>query len=408
MKKTLIIANHYPLPENNGSNIRTMHFVRYFQKLGPVDIVYSHTLPGAETGNGAFANEYLFELQDDSKDLISRMKRFVATKNRPLPISKYTAASETELFKIITANDYDYLLVRYIRNTFSLFRLSAKYQKRVLVDFDDLLSDALYDAQIKQVRHPLRKLRLQINRKYLREYEKRCLHFGAALFCNESDLLKVSGDQMKNGAVVVPNVYSRASFARYNFGDGFSNPNILLFVGLLCYKPNVDGLNWFVDSIFPAFRQKYSDGKLWIVGRTPNEEVKEMCAYRKDIELFADVPDVKPFYRKCRAVVVPVLTGGGTRIKILEAALANRPILSTPMGANGLALNPDSEIKLFSEENEFVKCYQQLSNTTTYRNLINNARKVVTEKYSQDNFETVLDDLQTKLEVQNESVKSDE
>ena len=68
-KKTLIICPEYPLPENSGSNIRTMNFVRFFMQFGPVDIAHYKILLKAEKANSIFLNRYFLESNDTTKRL---------------------------------------------------------------------------------------------------------------------------------------------------------------------------------------------------------------------------------------------------------------------------------------------------------------------------------------------------
>jgi glycosyltransferase involved in cell wall biosynthesis len=159
----------------------------------------------------------------------------------------------------------------------------------------------------------------------------------------------------------------------------------------LDYEPNREALMWFVESIFPAFGKAYPDAKLTVVGRYPDSTVKKLCAGRRDIELHADVPDLKPFYARARAVVVPVLRGGGTRIKILEAALAERPILSTPFGASGLALTLDRDLLCFASAEDFLRQYARLSDRGSYTALTTNAKDLVTKEYSAAAFNAAME-----------------
>lgn len=85
--------------------------------------------------------------------------------------------------------------------------------------------------------------------------------------------------------------------------------------------------------------------------------------------------------------------GGGTRIKILEAALSDRPIFSTPLGASGLDFKDGSEIHLFLNLKEFIEQYHKLDNYEAYISTIKNARKVVINKYSKSNFQHSFDEV---------------
>ena len=385
MKKTLIICNHYPLPENVGANIRTMNFVRFFLNHGTVDIAYSYMLPGSKTGNPVFRNEYLLN-RESCRTFAERLKRWAVIGSRPLPIPRNDDASERLIMSVMESNNYDYILVRYVLNTWTLFKLSEEDRMKTIVDFDDILSGSLYESNVNSTRGLLRKIRLRMNRPLLVNYEKKCLNFGASLFCSEKDsALFVNGSRTGN-ASVVPNIYHNDSFDGYDFGDGFLGVHRLLFVGGLMYRPNVEGLRWFVETVFPRFKRKYPEAKLLLVGHSPAPEIKKMSKSADGIELHPDVPDIREYYKQSSALVVPLLSGGGTRIKILEAALAGRPVLSTPIGAEGLDMVPDRDLLLFENGDGFLSQYGKLLERDAYDSLVDNSRKVASTKYSPQRF----------------------
>jgi glycosyltransferase involved in cell wall biosynthesis len=128
---------------------------------------------------------------------------------------------------------------------------------------------------------------------------------------------------------------------------------VILFLGALGYEPNQFAVEWLCESIFPKIRRLIPEAKLWLVGRDPPKHLQSFISL--GIELIRNVPDVRPYPRGSSVLVVPVTTGGGTRIKILEAAAAGRPVVSTSLGAEGLNFIPGVEIEIADSEDEFVR-----------------------------------------------------
>jgi glycosyltransferase involved in cell wall biosynthesis len=391
MKKTLVICGRYPLPEDHGSPMRTMNFVRFFKNYGQVDVAYSRSSGGEEEGRTVFNNSYYFKKNKLPRKFLERVKRSLSLHRIPLPIEGYDAASEKMLLSRIESEDYDYILTRYIVNSSILLRLPEKYRKRVIIDFDDILSGSLYDSMYGTVQELHKKIIAALNRKFLMNYEKRCLHFGASLFCSEKDMAYFAPSLNGSSAFVVPNIYANKSFGDFDFGDGFDNGNILLFVGALGYGPNERGLKWFIETIFPHFKDRYADGRLLVVGRTPDSGIRALCSGTEGVELYTDAPDIKEYYKECRAVIVPLLAGGGTRIKILEAALTGRPVISTPVGAEGLDLKVEKEILLFETAHDFSAQFNKLSDRKIYNSLVNSAKTIVLTDYSIKRFYEVME-----------------
>jgi glycosyltransferase involved in cell wall biosynthesis len=390
MKKTIIVCDYYPLPENSGGFIRTMNFARFFKKYGTVDIAYPDEDCGIKPGQSIFSNKYLLGRTDYPLNLINRIGAVLT--GRPYPIRAYNDYAKRLFISVLERNEYDYILVRYIANTYDLFELPKKIRSKIIIDFDDLFSDSLYKSRFYKTRNPFRKILRGINRRLLASYEKKCTSINVSLFCSEKDRSKALVDY-ENG-FVVPNIYPlQKKFEDTDFDNGHENGKILLFVGMLGYEPNLRGLKWFVESVFQKFIIEHHDAKLMVVGYLANssgEYVKSICRSVNNVELYTNVPDVTDYYKRCMAVVVPILSGGGTRIKILEAALARRPILSTPVGAEGLDLVDGEHLCLFNNSEQFSYQFNQLLDRQRYSLMTNEAKRIVKNNYTEKNFEIAM------------------
>ena len=399
-KRALVVCQRYPLPENHGNPMRTMNFIRAFSdnSVCPcnVDIVYSHGK--SEMGTTRVSeNEFLIIPENKGKSIKKNLWRLLW--KHPSPMFIYSKSSKEQFRNIISEKKYDYILFRYLHSTQLAFQLRNTEKMRTIIDVDDVPSENLYDMKFSGS-DIISQLMAKVNRVLLQKYEKRCMGMGATLFCSKNDRDKYKTGVKKDNLFVVPNIYMGQSFSRYDFGEGAGRENVLLFVGALDYEPNVMGLKWFIEVILSSFKRQYPDARLIVVGRNPGKTVKQLCGPNHGIELHANVPDIRPFYKKCKAVVVPLLSGGGTRIKILEAALSNRPIFSTPLGAAGLNFVDDKDIHLFTDEEEFVQQYQKIDSVEYYRRTVENAKAVATNCYSMKRFREALEAVMRHIDKQ--------
>ena len=115
-------------------------------------------------------------------------------------------------------------------------------------------------------------------------------------------------------------------------------PDRLLFLGSLDWRPNLDGVRVLLERVFPAVRAAVPSARLCLVGRNPPEALRRQASAAPGVELHADVPDVRPHLARCGVMVAPLRIGGGSRLKILEALAMNTPVVSTRVGAEGLEL----------------------------------------------------------------------
>ena len=114
-----------------------------------------------------------------------------------------------------------------------------------------------------------------------------------------------------------------------------SRPGTIAFIGAMRYRPNAEGAHYFAEKIFPLIRQSIPSATFNVVGADPMPEVSALASI-PGVTVSGTVPDVRPWLESAEVVVVPLLSGGGTRIKILEAFSAGRAVVSTTIGAEGI------------------------------------------------------------------------
>jgi glycosyltransferase involved in cell wall biosynthesis len=109
-----------------------------------------------------------------------------------------------------------------------------------------------------------------------------------------------------------------------------------VFTGLLNHPPNVDAAVYFAKTVLPVIRQSEPSAEFHIIGRHPVPEVVALAAL-PNVRLFPNVPDIRTTLRSACVVVVPLRYGSGSRQKILEAWSMEKCVVSTTVGAEGLA-----------------------------------------------------------------------
>lgn len=121
-------------------------------------------------------------------------------------------------------------------------------------------------------------------------------------------------------------------FKSVNRGNFLSRS--ILFWGAMNRSENIDGIKWFVSSIFPIVINRYSDAQLFIVGAHPTEKVKRLRS--KNIHVTGFVKDPIEYFEKCQLAVAPLRVGAGIKIKVLEYLSASIPVVSTTIGAESI------------------------------------------------------------------------
>ena len=392
--KTLIIAPKYPSPASDGSSIRTMNFVRYFGGLGEVDILFKSDGDGTRVKNcHDFSKEYRVDVSKNGAYRPGRIERVIdkLIRLKSWMNSDYTPENESEIRRIVTGGDYDFILCRYLGQAYPLLSLDKAIWRKVILDVDDIIADSVYAADTAHITG-IGNLSKMLDKHIYQRYQKKCMGLGSILFCSDTDRSQAIRPAFSDRAYVVPNVYQETVLSAAYRRDGYDNINQLLFVGSLTYTPNFQGVAWFVKEIFPRLLGLFNDLEFSIVGKNPPDELSDLVKRYPQIHLHANVPDITSFYERCGVVVVPLLAGGGTRIKILESGFMHRPVLSTEIGAYGLQLMDGKNVMLFKNTETFIDKYQKIrDDRSSYAAMTENLLAHVSDRFSFGRFSDAMD-----------------
>ena len=129
----------------------------------------------------------------------------------------------------------------------------------------------------------------------------------------------------------------------------------IMFVGGFAHAPNADAVKWFVQEIFPKILKAYPDIKFYIMGSNPPEEILAMNSDSIIVKGFVTDEELDTFYRKCRLDVVPLRYGAGMKGKVIEAMYNKIPLITTPIGAEGLK-EFDEVMCVHEDADAFAEC----------------------------------------------------
>ena len=166
-----------------------------------------------------------------------------------------------------------------------------------------------------------------------------------------------------------------------NSGASSAPRRNIVFVGSMDFHANIDAVEYFTREVWPTVRASLPELRFMIVGSNPALSVREL-ANVPGIVVTGTVEDVRPYYRDALAAVVPIRVGGGTRLKILEAMAAGVPVISTTIGAEGLVLNPGTDILLADTPEHMARAVQELARSPQMRcQLAAAGRQTVQDRY---------------------------
>jgi glycosyltransferase involved in cell wall biosynthesis len=127
--------------------------------------------------------------------------------------------------------------------------------------------------------------------------------------------------------------------------------DVLGFIGNYRHLPNLDAARWLAETLFPAVLERAPGARLLLCGAGFPDALRAQCAANPSIEILDEVDDLAEFYARVSVFVNPLREGRGLRTKVVEAAAYGRPVVSTPLGAEGLE---SFELGVFETPAEFA------------------------------------------------------
>lgn len=193
---------------------------------------------------------------------------------------------------------------------------------------------------------------------HLRRYTRRMLEDIALVTVTSDNERILFADllQRPDQCLVVPNVLD----VREYVGDfGPRDYNSLLYAGSFSYGANYDAVKWFAQQVFERIADR-EYLKVRVTGNTAGRDLTPLQQACPQIEFTGFVDDIRPYFAQSGICIVPILAGGSTRLKIIEAMAWGTPVVSTRIGAEGLDVTHNQDILLADTPDEFATCIERL------------------------------------------------
>jgi glycosyltransferase involved in cell wall biosynthesis len=202
------------------------------------------------------------------------------------------------------------------------------------------------------------------------------------LVCSEEDRVELAMRLGQDKVAVMSNGIRLPESSTLRHRSG---PLRILFVGSLDYAPNQDSVEMLSNGLAAHVSKAVPQGVSWrIVGRRPPANLVT-TAEKAGLPLIQDAPSLTEHYEWADAVIVPLRSGGGTRIKILEALSWKLPVVSSTIGAEGLVLQPEQHLLIANTDDEYAEAFARLAADEVFATRLAQAGYAkVEESYSQE------------------------
>ncbi|MDR0926455.1 MAG: glycosyltransferase family 4 protein [Ignavibacteria bacterium] len=384
----LQITNKFPYPPKDGASVCIWNMTESFAFAGHSVTVLAlntnkhHTDFSAETAN--LPNNiqiYPIDINTDRK-AFALLFNLMFSKLPYTATRFYSKAFENKLIELLDANKYD------------VIQIELPYQA-YYIPIIRKHSNALISLRLHNVENEIWK-RLAINEKskfrrdYIDDLAQRIENFEVNML-KEADcfipVTKRDCDYFISLGIDKPHLVAPIGIqSRYVDSVKVSHTSLnYLFIGTLDWQPNVEGLLWFLDNVWKEVIKIQSDKQFYIIGRYAPEDLAETLKRYPNTTFLGAVDNAINYMKSYAVMVVPLQSGSGMRVKIIEGMAAGCAIISTAMGAEGVDAVDGESIIIANSAYEFIEKIKNTSVETTNA-VANNAKNFLLTNYNAENI----------------------
>lgn len=392
--KILFITQFLPYYPDTGGKIKTWGILKILSKKRQVflvsfvdkkeDLVYEKKLREICFGVKTFVQPIITQAHRDLKikaflSLLS-LKPFRALKH-------YSKEMEEFIRKINKKQTFDVIYIDHDVMIQYLGAVSTKNKALVFYDEHNISSLAAWRNFLIE-KNPIDKLAYLLETTKWVFYEQKYLsHFNHIFAISRLDkkrLIKRGINPKKVSFLPIPIEIEPL----FKFNPKEKN---ILFIGLMSWKPNNDGFWWFYKEIFPAIKKEIADVRLTVIGAYPSKSMREAAKIDDNLEFLGYVKNLIPYFKKTSVFIAPIRSGGGIRIKILDALSRGVPVVSTTVGVEGIEAKNKREMIIADRPRVFAQAVIEiLEDRKLAQRLSKGGIKFIQNKYSPKRTKRIL------------------
>ncbi|MCD6565053.1 MAG: glycosyltransferase [Bacteroidales bacterium] len=378
----LFLATNYPYPPDSGHNLRTFNILKGLAEYHKVFFVGFNKHGRAVNVNDTIAkicaSVNVFMAPED----ISRGSLFGSlTRNLfssyPFVAEKYYRKEIRDRIKIIMSV-----------NSIDLVHCDILHMARYLEDISyvpNLLTEHNIESNrlrtlVYNSKNPFFKLYMYLQYKKLFLFEQRMI--------NEFDLVVAISPEDINGLKVMAPKANLTCLPNGVDTDFFKPAPVLpesksiIWTGGMRDMYNKEAMNYFCSRIFPNIYSKIKGLKFVVIGDSPTPSVIELARRYEGVEIRGYVDDIRPFIESSMVFVAPLKSGGGTKLKVLNAMSMGKAVVTTKIGAEGIDVINGQHLVIADDPDSFARNIVELLNSSNnIKRLGENARRLIIEKY---------------------------
>lgn len=398
--KILQLCNKVPFPPKDGGAIATLNLTKGFAKLG-----HDVTILAINT-NKHYYN--LSELPDDINEFVNIIGVYVNTAIKPKDALINLFFSDLPyIAERFISKDYEKELINLLqKEKFDVIQLEGLYLG-LYIPIIRKYSEALISLRAHNIEHEIwhRTLIREKNilvKKYLQILTKRIKRLKLHLLNKYDVLVPITTRDADVFNLLGNKAPIHVAPAGINTNEitpdrtNLEYPSIF-HLGALDWTPNQEGISWFLENVWPKVTDKHPKLKFYIAGRNAPDWFVQKIKSQKHVVFLGEVDDACDFMNSKAIMAVPLLSGSGMRIKIIEGMALGKTIVSTSIGAEGINAIHDKNILIADNANDFIneidKC---ISDQNLFTQIGENAARFTKTNFDNLSISSALANFYTK------------
>jgi glycosyltransferase involved in cell wall biosynthesis len=388
MMNVLQIMNRVPWPLKDGGSIGYFNYAKGYHDAG-----CNLTVAAMNTSRHWVDMDTLPIAVKETADWRTC---YIDNRVKPIPAFLNLFTGKSYHIERFISKDFEQLLVGLLREKSfdviifeSLFTtpyidIVRSHSKALLVLRQHNVEYRIWETLAAKEQNPLKKIYLGLLTRRLRKYESANLNA-----CDAVTTVTENDKDVFHGMGCIRPIYvspAGIDISRLHVNHSALEVPSVFHIGSMEWMPNRDAMNWFIRKVWQPVSEKYPDLRLYLAGRGMPASFKQL--HIPNIIVEGEVEDAIAFMQSRQIMIVPLFAGSGIRVKILEGMALGKTIISTSLGAQGIACENGKHLLIADTAGEFITAIDKLmGNPQLASDLGVNARKLIDEQY--DNTKVV-------------------
>ena len=292
----------------------------------------------------------------------------------------FSKTFNTDLIRILKKENYDIVHLEHLYLSLYIDTI-RKHSKASIVLRPQNVENQVWKRVLKNNIQPVKKVYLKVATKRLEKFEmevSKKVDGIIAISPGDAETFKIYAP--KTPLIEVPAGFDFNSLSLYDFNKQFTNFPIFYHLGSMDWYPNIQGVRWFVKEVLPVIKTDCPDFVFRLAGKKMPRWIDKLQS--KNLAIDGEPKDALKYHEDKAVMIVPLLSGGGLRVKIIEGMALGKTIISTSIGAEGIPYTDQQNILIADDAETFADQIKRCMGSKEFcRNIGKHAQKLAIEKY---------------------------